>query len=452
MFAIKEYRQQYASNLRLAMPVVMTQMGQIMVQLFDNAMVGHLGALPLAAVSYAGTVFFLLFAIAIGISLGITPLVGESYAQGRHRDSARYLQNSIALYTVVGFVLVMLLLLARPLMYRLGQPVEVVDMAIPYYSYLVWSILPFMLFASFKQFLEGIGNTKVAMVIVVTSNLLNIFLNWVFIYGKLGAPAMGAAGAGLATLIARLLTPLMVIWYFMHHRRLRRYLNFFKKEGFSLGTVRSLLGVGFPISLQMFMEGSAFCFTSIMMGWISTVAIAANQIATVTANLTFMILIGVSSATTIRVSHEWGRRDWKSLRRAATASYHIGLMYNFIMGVTIVSLRRWLPMMFTTDPEVVELTSKLLVFVALFQISDGLQNISVGILRGMQDVRITIVIAFFSYLVINLPVGYLLAFVAGWGAEGLWVGYIFGLSVAAVLLNARFRRKIGEITRNGQPD
>lgn len=441
-------RKTYADLLRLALPVMLTQLGQVVVQLCDNMMVGRLGALPLAGVSFGGTVFFIIFALAIGFTLGLTPLVGELFAQNRKEEVAGYLQNSIALYLTMGVVFVALLLAAVPLMHYLGQPEEVVEVAIPYFKYLAWSVLPFMLFASFKQFLEGIGNTKVAMTIVVISNALNILLNWVFIFGKFGAPELGAAGAGLSTLIARSVTPVMMIIYFLSKKEFRSYFDYFSWRKM-MGITREgnhyckeLFRVGLPIAGHLTLENSAFCITSLMMGWIGTVEIAANQITTTMANVAFMMVVGIGSATTILTSHAYGARDRAQIKAVSRASYTVGLAWNTITALSFILLRNHIPLLFTNDPEVVRTAGMLLVFCGLFQFSDGLQCISTGLLRGIKDVAVILRIALVAYVIINVPLGYLLCFVVGWGAPALWIGFIAGLTIAAVLLIRRFRRQL----------
>lgn len=441
-------RKTYADLLRLALPVMLTQLGQVVVQLCDNMMVGRLGALPLAGVSFGGTVFFIIFALAIGFTLGLTPLVGELFAQNRKEEVAGYLQNSIALYLTMGVIFVALLLAAVPLMHYLGQPEEVVEVAIPYFKYLAWSVLPFMLFASFKQFLEGIGNTKVAMTIVVISNALNILLNWVFIFGKFGAPELGAAGAGLSTLIARSVTPVMMIAYFLSKKEFRSYFDYFswrKMMGLSREGnhyCKELFRVGLPIAGHLTLENSAFCITSLMMGWIGTVEIAANQITTTMANVAFMMVVGIGSATTILTSHAYGARDRAQIKAVSRASYTVGLAWNTITALSFILLRNHIPLLFTNDPEVVRTAGMLLICCGLFQFSDGLQCISTGLLRGIKDVAVILRIALVAYVIINVPLGYLLCFVVGWGAPALWVGFIAGLTIAAVLLIRRFRRQL----------
>ena len=443
----RQYIPYYRQTLTLAVPVILSQVGQVIVQLVDNAMVGRLGAEPLAAVSFGGALFMIFFMFGTGLTMGITPLVGATYAQRDHRRSAVCLQNSLLLYALLGFALFGLLGVAGAFMDRMGQSDVTVELARPYFRYLAWSIVPFMLFAAFKQFLEGIGNTKVAMAIVLVSNVINIIFNYFLIYGHAGFPAMGAAGAGLSTLISRILTPILVIAYFYKRDSLRRYFGFFRRANFSVATVRVLLGVGFPISMQMSMEMSAFSLSSIMMGWIGPVAQAGHQIALAISSFTFMTMVGVAAATTIRVSHAYGVGNLRELGRSATASYHLGFVYSIVAGVLLIVLRNQIPRLFTPDEDVVRMAGTLLICTGIYQISDGLQTISLGILRGLRDVKIAMAYAFVSYLVINLPVGYLCAFVLGMGAPGLWVGFIVGLTTAAALLHTRYRRDFARLRR-----
>ncbi len=437
---IYSYRDQYKATLKLAAPVLVSNMGQVTVQLADSIMVGSLGAVPQAGVSFAMSVFFLFFALGLGVSLGLTPIVGKAFAQGRHRDSALSLQNSLVLNTAIGVLLVVCMFACIPLFTHMGQDPAVVEASKGFYRYLAWSVLPFMVFAAFKQFLEGIGITRVEMNIVIVANVINIALCWLLIYGKWIFPEMGAAGAGLANLVTRSFMAAAIIVYFFCKYGLRRYFAFFSRAGVSLLRLRENVAVGFPIGLQMLMETSSFALTAIMMGWFGAVALAAHQIAMTAAHSTFMAIVSISVATTIRVSHEFGRGNLRELKRAANASYHLGLAWNLLTATVFLLMRNWIPWLFTPDEQVVQVAAWLLVCTAFFQFSDGRQNISIGILRGVQDVSSTMRVAFISYILINLPVGYMLAFPLGMGPVGLWIGFIVGLSVAAVLLNARFIR------------
>ena len=445
MYKFATYKDQYKANLKLALPVVLTQLGQILTQFADNLMVGRYGGsdpVPLAAVSFGGAVFFILFIAAIGIALGMTPLVGELYAQGDREKSSGLLQNGILFYGLLGLAMAVVQYAAIPLLYHLGQPAEVVDMAIPYYKMLVYSMPFIMLFFAFKQFLEGVGNTKVEMVVTIAANLANIGFNWVFIYGNLGFPEMGAEGAGLGTLLARIIAPILMIGYFYNRDKYRAYLDGFSPRNYSWETIKQLLRMGLPISMQMFLEASAFVGTGIMMGWFNTETMSANQIAITIGNCAFMIVMSIGAATTIRVSHCYGARNISQLSLAAKASYHLVLAWNACAAVIFITMRNIIPTFFTTNTEVIAIASQLLIFAALYQLSDGIQNVSVGILRGIQDVKIIMPIAFISYWLLNLPVGYLFGFTLGMGPSGLFLGFSFGLSAAAVMMILRIRRSV----------
>ncbi len=448
MYKLRQYKEHYRSNIRLAAPIVLSQIGQVIVQIVDNAMVGQLGATQLAAASFAGSIFFMLFIFVMGISMGLTPLVGENFSQRRYGESSKYLQNAMAIYLLISVAIFIIQLSTIPILYHLGQPEEVVEMAIPYYKMLTWSVVPFMVFAVFKQFLEGIGNTKVTMYVVITTNLLNILGNYLLIYGNWGFPEMGVLGAGLSTLMSRILMPLLIFGYFIYKEQLRRYLKMFAWHRLDARYIRTLINVGFPISMQMFLEVTAFALSAIMVGWIGTAEIAGNQIALTLSNFAFMAVVGVASATTIRVSHLYGIGNLKQLNRAVIASWHIGLCWNFLTASSYILLRNYLPRIFTQDPEVIEVASTLLVFAGLFQFSDGLQCLTVGALRGITDVRSIMTRAFISYILICLPVGYICAFPLGMGVSGIWVGFIVGLSTASVLLIIRYRHSYSIIRRS----
>jgi len=451
MYSFPRYKEQYKANLRLALPVVLTQVGQILTQVADNLMVGHYGGddpTPLAAVSFGGMVFFLLFIAAIGVALGLTPLIGKLYARGDRSQSSVLLQNGILFYTLLGIGMLIVQMAFTPLMYHLRQPADVVDMAIPYYRMLGYSMPAVMLFFAFKQFLEGVGNTRAEMVVTIVANLANIAFNYLFIFGNLGCAEMGAEGAGLGTLLSRILAAVLMIGYFCRRADYRRYLDGFSLRSWSLPAVKQLLRMGLPIASQMFLESSAFVGTGLMMGLVSKEAMSANQIAITLGNCAFMIVMSISAATTIRISHTYGARNIGELALAAKASYHLVLAWNAVAALAFIALRNLIPTFFTSNAEVIAITSQLLVFAALYQLSDGIQNVSVGILRGIQDVKIIMPIALVSYWLLNLPVGYLFCFTLGMGPSGLFLGFTFGLSSAAVLMIRRIRRSVRRLREN----
>lgn len=439
------YKKQYRQNLMLALPVVLTQLGQIFTQVVDHLMIGHYGGSapePLAAVSFGGSVFTILYLASIGMALGMTPLIGELYVQGNRHRSSMLLQNGMAFYVLLGVAVSAVQYAFVPVMYRLGQPADVVDMAVPYYNMLVMSVPFVMLFFAFKQFLEGTGNTKVELMVTIAANIVNCMLNYIFIFGNLGCTEMGVEGAGLGTLLSRVAAAILITGYFVWRKDYRAYLKDFALKHFSPGDVRRLLRMGLPISAQMFLESSAFIGTGIMMGWLSKEAISANQIASTMSTSAFMIVLSIGAATTIRTSHCYGRRDIAELSMAVKASYHLVLAWNTFAAIVFISLCNFIPALFTENTEVIDIASSLFIVMALFQLSDGVQNVSVGVLRGIQDVKIIMPIAFTAYWLLNLPVGYLLAFTLGMGPTGMYVGYIVGLSVAAILMIGRIRRRI----------
>ena len=449
MTFFSRYKSQYLASLRLAIPVAVSQLGYVAVTFADNAMTGAYGGtdpVPLSAVAFGGIVYYILFYLGVGISLGITPLVGELFVQGKRRESAHYLQSAIVLYTAVGVAVMAVQLAAEPLLYHLGQPRAVVDMALPYYRLMAYGTLPVMLFGAFKQFLEGIGNTKVAMTIMVATNLINIVLNYVFIFGHCGFEAMGVFGAGLATLIARILCPILIVACFFARPSFRAYLKLFSRNNAWIANFKNLLRIGFPIAGQMTLEASAWVVTGIMMGWFGAEAIGANQIGATYGNCTFMMVLSLGSATTIRVAHCFGLRDMAQMRSAIWASVHLTLLWSIVVTSCFISLRYFMPLPFSDNADVVALAAGLIVFYAAYQIPDSLQCVFVGVLRGMQDVKPIAYISFLAYVVLNIPAGYLFAFVFGFGAEGLIAGYMVGLSTAALFYGLRIRKDLRRLS------
>ncbi|MFR9620805.1 MAG: MATE family efflux transporter [Rikenellaceae bacterium] len=453
MFRFSKYREQYRANLRLALPVVLSQLGNVVVQIADNAMVGRYGGddpTPLAATAFGGSVFFIVMISVMGLTFGLTPLVGALFAQGRKSVVSKYLQNGLVLYNAVAVVAVLFLLAIIPLFQFMGQPQEVVAMSIPYYKALVWSMIPVIIFFSFKQFFEGVGNTRLAMIAVVVSNVINIVLNYMLIGGNMGAPEMGALGAGVATAISRVVSAVVLVYYFLRSRDYAIYRRGFSLRNFSMAATRRLVKMGVPISMQMALEVASFVIIGLMFGWFSATEIGANQIGIAMSNCSFMIIVAVASATTIRISHCYGLRDYAQLKLAGYAAWHLALAWNLITAAIFFVFRSQLPLIFTSNVETAELASVLLLAIAAFQIPDGIQSIAVGVLRGMQDVKIIPYIAFVSYWVFNMPIAYLCAFVFGMGAPGLYVGYFVGFAIASVLLIWRIRHRQRILEQGGR--
>ncbi|MBR6493271.1 MAG: MATE family efflux transporter, partial [Paludibacteraceae bacterium] len=384
--------------MKVAFPVMLTQFGAAMVGLADSIMVGHYGTTDLAAVSFSNAVFFTVMVFSMGALMGITPLVGHVYgrlekliAQGttdeevahKHEQISSYLANGLVFTALICVFSLALLGPCIPFLDHFGQEPEVVSCARPYYILIVLSIIPFLLFCFSKQFLEGLGNTLVAMLITLGCNILNIFLNWVFIFGHYGVTAMGAEGAGWATLIARILMPVCFIVAMLCKTEWRWYILSMKRYLLTRREVEHLVTIGVPIGLQSFAEAFLFTASFVIIGWISKEALAAHHIANQMADLTFMLALGIGSATTIRVSHQLGKGDLHAVRMASNASIHLCLLMNTIGATIMIFGRNYIPYIFTDDPEVIPIASTLLIIAGTLQYVDGLQCIGAAMLRGI---------------------------------------------------------------------
>ena len=442
---LRNYILHYRQLLNLAMPLVLTQAGQISVLLIDNAMVGHVGTSDLAAASFANSIHTVIMLFGLGVFLGVTPLV--SHARGGRNDSqvASIIKNGFALsgLLLLGITLASLVLVL--FMPYMGQTDKVVHLAIPYYYTLVASTIPFLIFVLLKQIGEGLGNTVMAMAATIAAIIVNVALNYILIFGKLGFPRLGLLGAGCATLTARITMPLLLYAGFLTIRPIRHYFELLPKTKVSLPEIKKIFAVGLPIATQLVLEVSAFSFSAIMMGWLGDVPLASHQVAMGLATFTFMIANGVAMATTIRVSFQLGTGNFKDMERVSYSAVHLALGFMGICGLGFIALRHQLPHIFSVDPRVITLTASLLIIAGLFQALDGLQIVCLGILRGFADVKVPMFISAFSYIGIGLPVSYLCAFTFHMGPEGIWYGFFAGLIAAGTQLSLRIRKNIHEL-------
>lgn len=446
----KSYLPFYRRNLQVAIPVVLSQAGQMTVQLADSMMVGHVSTTQLAAASFANSIHVLGFVIGLGITFGATPLIGNAFGQNNFKEAASVLQHSLWGNGIISIFLVIIMWAASYLMPYMGQPTEVVEAAIPYYRILVLSMVPFMFFFTGKQFMEGLGNTKIAMVITLVGNLLNIGLNYLWIFGKWGFPAWGLNGAGYATLVSRIAMTIGFAWVIYKQPNFRRYFYLIDIKNLSVKNISVFFRTGLPIGLQMLAEVTLFSLAAIMMGWLGEIQLAAHQIALNISTISFMIATGVGSGTTIRVSHQLGAKNYVEMEKAGIASLHIILAFMSITAIMFFIFRHQLPMMFTNDPEVISVAANLLIFSALFQIFDGTQVVLLGSLRGLADVYKAFLLAMFTYLLIGLPLTYLLGFYFNLGAPGVWSGLAISLAIAASFFLYRFKHKCKSIAQGKQ--
>jgi MATE family multidrug resistance protein len=436
----------------LALPVVLSQLGQVSVGVADSMMVGRIGAVELAAASLGNSIFFVLLMFGMGISMGITPLVSIAEGRGKMKRISSLFQHGLWINIFTAILLIgIIMVLAQGLQF-LNQPEEVVQITIPYLLIITASMFPFMIFQTFKQFAEGLSQTKQAMYVTIFCNLVNVFLNWVLIYGKLGAPELGLNGAGIATLISRVLMPIMMGWYVIRSKCYRIFNLQFGIKKLRFFMVNRILKIGVPTGFQYIFEVSAFSAAAIMMGWIGVNALAGHQIAINLASISYMMAAGLSTAGMIRVSNQIGKGDQKSMREAGMVVFGMVLAFMFTSAVLFVVFRYTLPTFYIDNTEVIQISASLLVIAGLFQLSDGVQVVGLGVLRGMEDVKFPTIITLIAYWVLGLPLGYYLAFELEMGAQGIWYGLLIGLSITAVVLFFRFnalsKKPVGEVGKS----
>lgn len=435
-----QFKKHFPKTFSLAYPVMLSQLGNVMVGVADSMMVGRLGAETLAAASLANSIFFVVMMFGIGISMAITPLVAAADGEGKTKRIGRVFNHGFVINTFSGFVLLLIILLAIPGLYHMNQPKGVVDLAIPYLGIITASLIPFMFFQTFKQFTEGLSQTKQAMFITIFCNIINVFLNWVMIYGNLGFPALGLNGAGWATLASRILMGAMIFYYLWNSKRYKSYQLGLNLKKLSFPLTLKILQIGVPTGFQFIFEVGAFSAAAIMMGWIGVNALAAHQIAINLASISYMMASGLSAAAMVRVGNQFGRNDIKTLREIGFTSFAMVLIFMLFFAFILIGYRNFLPTLYIDELPVVEMTASLLIIAGLFQLSDGIQVVGLGALRGMADVKIPTIITLVAYWVVGLPLGYLLAFHGGFKEQGIWYGLLVGLTSTGILLVYRFNR------------
>jgi multidrug resistance protein, MATE family len=426
------------ATLHLAVPVMLSQLGHVTVSLADSIMVGRLGTVPLAAASLANAIFHIILMFAIGVSYGLTPLVAQAHGRADTQAPARYLRHALLLNFVLSVLLFLLILMLGPGLALLQQPAEVVRAALPYLYIITFSLVPLLMFQTFRQFAEGLSDTRVAMLVIIGSNIVNVLLNYVLIFGHWGFPALGLEGAGHASLAARVLMALAICAYVWRAVGYRVYRAAFQLGPYVRDDFVQLLRLGVPAGLQYLFEISAFGIAVLMMGWISTEALAAHQISINVVSVSYMLASGISAAATVRVGFTLGQRRYADLRRTGLVLFAmVGLMMGISALIFIVG-REVLPALYISDGTVIMLAAQLLVVAGLFQLSDGVQVVSLGALRGLGDVKVPTLVTFVAYWLLALPAAYVLGFTFGFGAVGIWCGLLLGLSVAALTLCWRY--------------
>jgi MATE family multidrug resistance protein len=426
------------NTLQLAYPVIIGQLGIIMMGVVDSLMVGRLSAAALAAASLGNSLTFIVLIIGIGVSLAVTPLVAIAVGAKKYEDCGVYFRQSLLVNSVLSVFIALIVFFASDLIVYFDQPIEVQLQAKSYMKIIGLSSIPLMLFQSYKQFIEGLSVMRPAMIIALLANIVNAAANWVLIFGKLGFPALGLDGAGWATFASRAFMTVAIMGFVMNNKFFKQYDVTFHYRSINFPVIKKLLGLGLPSGFQYFFEVGAFSFAVVMVGWLGTNQQAAHQIAINLASISFMAVLGISAAGSIRVGNAVGQKDIDETRRAGFTASLLGASVMFCSGVIFILFRNFLPALYVNDEVVISIASSLLIIAALFQLSDGIQAVGIGILRGLTDVKIPTAITFIAYWVVGLPVGYLLGFTFQLGVQGVWIGLLMGLTTSAILLTLRF--------------
>ena len=456
---ISQYTSEFKYNWKLAAPVMLGMLGHTFVSFVDNIMVGQIGTAELAAVSLGNSFIFIAMSVGIGFSTAITPLVAEADSADNFDQAKSTFKHGLFLCTVLGIVLFLGVFFAKPLMYLMKQPEEVVELAIPYLDLAAFSLIPLIVFQALKQFSDGMSMTRYPMYATLIANIVNVILNYLLIFGKFGLPELGIVGAAYGTVISRFIM-LAYLWWLLANKERTKVLvtniKFFFLEKLML---QKLINLGAPSAMQMLFEVAIFTAAIWLSGLLGKNAQAANQIALNLSTMTFMVAMGLGVASMIRVGNQKGLQKFKELRRIAFSIFLLGILLAIFFGTVFFLFHKSLPKIYVdfTDAtnyadnlEVVSIASQLLFAAAIFQISDTIQVVVLGALRGLQDVKIPTIITFVSYWVIGFPISYFLGKASMYGSFGIWLGLLAGLSTAAILLYMRFNYLTLKLIREQQ--
>ncbi len=456
MINIRQYTKEFSYNLRLATPIILSMLGHTLVGVIDTAMVGNVGTLELAAASLGNSYVFLLMSFGIGFSTVVTTLTAESEKKKNPTETKSILTHGIFINGLLSLIIFGGLFFSEPLMRYTQQKEDVIALAVPYVHLVAFSIIPLMIFQSFKQFADGFSITQYSLYVTIIGNLFNIFLNYLFIYGNWGCPRMGVLGAAIGTLVSRFMMPFM-LWIILYKdTRMTQYMTKLIPK-INRGMVKKFLNLGVPSGLQVVFEAGIFIAATWISGVLGEVYQAANQIALSIATLTFMIANGMSVVAMIRVGNYKGLEDYISLRRVAISIFLFILLTQIVLGGMIGILRYELPTLFLDTNKlsslskitlVIDESAHLLLIAALFQLVDGLQTVALGALRGLQDAKIPMILSFISYWIIAFPICYYLGLHTSLRTTGIWIGLLSGLAFSAILQTTRFLFLSGKLIKH----
>jgi MATE family multidrug resistance protein len=444
---LSQYTKEFSYNMQLAYPVIIGMLGHTLIGIVDNIMVGKLGSTELAAVSLGNSMIFVAMSLGIGFSTAITPIVAEADAEKDNSKIRSAFHHGLFLCVILGFSLFGLVVLAKPIMELLHQPKEVIALAKPFVDWVAFSLVPLIIYQGYKQFADGLSMTKVSMYAIVMANILHVFINYCLIYGVWIFPKMGIIGAALGTVISRIAMVVFMHMILSRKERLKQYFHDFSFDEIKKEMIKKIVDLGLPSAMQMLFEVVLFTAGIWLCGNIGKTSQAANQIALSLASMTFMFAMGLSVVSMIRISTQKGLNDYKQLVVVARSIFLLAILIEILFALMFVALHQILPYLFLNmenqsqildNQEVIAIAAKLLLVAAVFQISDGIQVVVLGALRGLQDVKIPMYITFVAYWIVGFPISFYLGEYTSLKAVGVWIGLLAGLTAAAVFLFIRF--------------
>ena len=444
---LSQYTKEFSYNLKLAYPVIIGMLGHTLIGIVDNIMVGKLGSTELAAVSLGNSLIFIAMSVGIGFSTAITPMIAEADADNNSPKIRSIFHHGLFLCIILGFMLFGLVVLAKPIMELLHQPKEVIALARPFLNWVAFSLVPLIIYQGYKQFADGLSLTKVSMYAIVMANILHVIINYFLIYGIWIFPKMGILGAGLGTVLSRIAMVTFMHIILSRKEQLKQYFRDFSFDEIKKEMLQKIINLGFPSAMQMLFEVVLFTAAIWLCGTIGKTSQAANQIALSLASMTFMFAMGLSVVAMIRISNQKGLNDFRQLVIVARSIFLLAILIEILFALMFIALHQVLPYLFLNmenqvqlidNQEVIIISAKLLLVAALFQISDGIQVVVLGALRGLQDVKIPMYITFVAYWVVGFPISYYLGIYTNLKAVGVWIGLLAGLTAAALFLFIRF--------------
>ena len=440
------YMNKVREILKIGVPIMLGQACVIILAFADNIMIGWHSVNELAASSFVNNVMNFFILTELGFASGMTPIIGAFHGNGNVKGVGTTVRNGLLVNGIIGLIGLVLLAVIYLFIDSFGQEPELLPLIRPYFVIIGISIIFALGFNVLKQFTDGICKPVVSMLFLMGGNVLNIFGNWVLIYGKLGCPELGLMGAGLSTLISRILMLLCFVLYIFKSEQFKAYAQAIKEALFSRVKMRHIFNMGYPVAIQMGLEASTFSFSAIMVGWISVTALAAHQVAITISQLFFLMMQGLSFALSILVSNCYGIKDYAGIHAYVKRGILMIFGTSLSLSILLYIFRYPAVGMFTDSPEVAEIAVVLFYVLFAYQIGDGIQLCFANVLRGLQDVKPIMYAAFVSYYLIAIPVAYVLGFKAGLGAVGVWLGFPIGLTLAGLFFYARYRSDMRRLT------